>query len=309
MGRVEGSQSLAGRFLFESPAQRAGVAEVLLYDIDDTVEEVRAIHASGLRGGIVLPVDGDENGLSPIYYTDYEPLWSVCEDLGVPVHRHARAPGAPVSPRTGPGGVAIGIAEVAFWDHRALSHIIFSGVLERHPGLRFVFTETGVGWLPAELARLDGIYARSRLPKEDIGLSGFLCDALAELTMNPSDYFARNCWVGASLLTPSEVMLRDQVGVSKMMWGWDYPHAEGTFPYTRAAYQLLFGALTDEEIRAMLAGTAADLYDFDLAALQPIADRIGPTLTDIRTPLTGVPNSPSPTFLEGFHDLGPALGR
>ena len=210
-------------FCSESPAQRAGVAEVLLYDIDDTVEEVRAIHASGLRGGIVLPVDGDENGLSPIYYTDYEPLWGVCEDLGVPVHRHARAPGARYHRARVPGGVAIGIAEVAFWDHRALSHIVFSGVLERHPGLRFVFTETGVGWLPAELARLDGIYARSQLPKEDIGLSGFLCDALAELTMNPSGYFARNCWVGASLLTPSEGLFRDQVGVSKMMWGWDFP--------------------------------------------------------------------------------------
>ena len=49
----------------------------------------------------------------------------------------------------------------------------FSRVLERHPGLRFVFTETGVGWLPAELARLDGIYNLSRLPREDIGLSGF----------------------------------------------------------------------------------------------------------------------------------------
>src|SRR5690606_15878646 len=102
----------------------------------------------------------------------------------------------------------------------------------------------------------------------------FLVDALAELTMSPSEYFARNIWVGASLLTPSEMTARDQVGVSKLMWGQDYPHAEGTFPYSRQAYQLLLGDLQDDEIRMMLGETAAEVYGFDLAALQPLADRV-----------------------------------
>jgi predicted TIM-barrel fold metal-dependent hydrolase len=297
-------------FCSEHPERRAGVAEILLYDIDDSVKEVRAIHAAGLRGGVVLPVDGAEDGLAPVYYTDYEPLWSVCEELGVPVHRHARAPGNPVSRRTGPGGIAIGLAELAFWDHRALSHIIFSGVLERHPQLRFVFTETGAGWLPPELARLDAFYAASRMGKNS-GIQAFLVDALAELTMSPSEYFARNIWVGASLLTPSEMKVREEVGVSKLMWGQDYPHAEGTFPYTRAAYQLLLGDLPDNEIRMMLSETAAEIYNFDLEALQPIADRVGPTLDEIHAPLTSLPSYPadtvSPTFLED--DAYSAVGR
>jgi predicted TIM-barrel fold metal-dependent hydrolase len=289
-------------FCSEHPAQRAGVAEILLYDVDDAVEEVKAICAAGLRGGVVLPVDGGEDGLTPLYFTDYEPLWNVCEDLGVPVHRHARATGSPVSPRTGPGGVAIGVAEVSFWDYRALSHLIFSGVVERHPRLRFVFTETGVAWIVGELARLDAIYAQSRMDKKVLGGGAFLADALAELTMSPSEYFARNFWVGASLLTRSEIKVRDKVGVSRMMWGGDYPHSEGTFPYSRSAYQLLLGDLGDDEIRSILAGTAAELYDFDLGALQPIAERVGPTLEEIRCPITKLPSFPADTRAITFSD-------
>lgn len=284
-------------FCAEYSLQRAGVAEILLYDVEEAIEETRTTRAAGLRGGIVLPVDGDENGLTPLYYTDYEPLWDVCEELDVPVHRHARAPGSPVSARTGPGGVAIGMAETAFWDHRALAHIILSGVLERHPNLKFVFTETGMGWIPGELAKLDALFAQSRMPKESLGLGAFMCDALAELTMTPSEYFARNVWVGTSLMTTHEVTLREEVGMARLMWGQDYPHAEGSFPYSREAYRLLFSSLTDDEIRSILSEVAADVYNFDLQALQRIADRVGPTLDEIRTELLDVPNSPSVTFM------------
>jgi hypothetical protein len=92
------------------------------------------------------------------------------------------------------------------------------------------------------------------------------------------------------------------------MWGWDYPHAEGTFPYSREAYRLLFADLTDDEIRAILGGTAAEVYGFDVAALQPIADRIGPTLEEIRTPLDSLPHSDSTTFLQ-YDDPTELIGR
>src|SRR3712207_9293504 len=48
-----------------------------------------------------------------------------------------------------------------WWAHRALWHLIYSGVMERHPSLQFVFTEQGTAWLPEELTRLD--YYRGRL--------------------------------------------------------------------------------------------------------------------------------------------------
>ena len=50
--------------------------------------------------------------------------------------------------------------------------------------------------------------------------------------LKPSEYFTRNFWVGASFLRSSESSLRYEVGVDRIMWGADYPHSEGTYPYT-----------------------------------------------------------------------------
>ena len=52
--------------------------------------------------------------------------------------------------------------EVTWWAHRALWHLMFSGVFERHPNLQFVLTETGTGWVPEKLRELDSFYDRMK---------------------------------------------------------------------------------------------------------------------------------------------------
>ena len=74
------------------------------------------------------------------------------------------------------------------------------------------------------------------------------------------------------------------------MWGSDYPHDEGTGPYTREApapgVQRQVG---EAELRDILAGNAAKLYDFDLEALKPLAEQYGPTVEELSTPLDALP--------------------
>jgi hypothetical protein len=83
-----------------------------------------------------------------------------------------------------------------------------------------------------------------------------------------------------------DIAHRHDVGVDRMMWGADFPHHEGTHPYSREALRLNFSGLPDEEIRLMTSGTAMGVYGFDAVALQPVADRIGPTLEEIKVPLS-----------------------
>ena len=71
--------------------------------------------------------------------------------------------------------------------------------------------------------------------------------------------------------------LRHAIGLEKLMWGSDYPHDEGTFPYSREALRNAFAGLPHEEIAAILGGNAARVYGFDLAALDAVAARVGPT--------------------------------
>jgi hypothetical protein len=73
-----------------------------------------------------------------------------------------------------------------------------------------------------------------------------------------------------------EAELRHQTGLGCLMWGSDYPHPEGTWPYTREQMVETFAGLPEAEIAAMLGGNAAAFYGFDAARLAPLVARIGP---------------------------------
>ena len=70
--------------------------------------------------------------------------------------------------------------------------------------------------------------------------------------------------------------MRHAIGLANIMWGSDFPHPEGTWPETRRHMIDTLRGVPDDELSAMLGGNAARVYGFDLAALAPIADRIGP---------------------------------
>jgi predicted TIM-barrel fold metal-dependent hydrolase len=73
-----------------------------------------------------------------------------------------------------------------------------------------------------------------------------------------------------------EVEMRHQIGVEFIMWGSDYPHAEGTWPRTRETLAEVFCGVPDTELEAMLGGNAARFYGFDPERLRSLADRVGP---------------------------------
>ena len=89
------------------------------------------------------------------------------------------------------------------------------------------------------------------------------------------------------------------LGIERMMWGSDYPHNEGTGPYTREHLRQLFCDWDPDDLQQVLASTAAELYAFDLDALAPLARRYGPTVHEIAQPLTELPEKPNEALLKG----------
>jgi hypothetical protein len=73
------------------------------------------------------------------------------------------------------------------------------------------------------------------------------------------------------------------------MWGSDYPHTEGTFPFTREALRWTFGGIDTAEVAAMLGGNAARVYGFDLEALAPVVARVGPEVDAVAEILDEAP--------------------
>ncbi len=277
-----------------APDRRAGIAQVFLNNVDDAVAEVRWAKEAGLRGGILVPnIPPDHPDIAPIYDPIYDPLWSVCEELDMPVNSHSGTG----LPKYGdyPAATVLWVIETPFFAHRPLWFMIMGGVLERHPKLKFVMTEGGASWVPTQLRQLDGLHMAMQMGRT--GEVGF--DPAAALPMKPSEYFARNCFIGCSFPSPREGEARTKIGLGNFMWGSDYPHHEGSTPFSKESLRRAFHAVEPAELHSIFAETPAKVYGFDLDKLAPIAANVGPTVAEIHEPFEGVPaGATSPCFFQ-----------
>jgi predicted TIM-barrel fold metal-dependent hydrolase len=110
------------------------------------------------------------------------------------------------------------------------------------------------------------------------------------VSRRPSEYFGSNIFVGASTPSREEIERRHEIGVEAFLWGNDFPHPEGTWPHTRESIHDTFFDVPESEARRMLGGNAAAVYRFDVAALSPLAEKIGPTLEDVHSPEVSAAN-------------------
>jgi predicted TIM-barrel fold metal-dependent hydrolase len=277
----------------EYPERRAGIGQIFLNDVDEAIADVRWIKEHNLRGGILVPsVPPDAKHIDPLYSQRYDPLWAVCEELGVVVNSHAGSGQPDYGKHMAVPFVML--TEIPFFTHRTLVHMLVSGVFERYPDLRFVLTEQGATWIPTTLHQLDGFHQEMTRTGR-IGELRFDVDNM--LPLLPSEYFARNCWLGASFPSPAEVGVLDSIALERFMWGSDYPHKEGTYPYTRESLRRSFHGMPEADLRKVFAQNIAQVYDFDLDKLAPIAARVGPTPAELAVPLDESPaDSVSPAF-------------
>jgi predicted TIM-barrel fold metal-dependent hydrolase len=271
-------------FCADAPGRRAGIAQIFLDDVEAAIEEVRWAKEAGLMG-VLLPGDHTLK-MANLYYPWYDPLWEVCADLDIPVHRH----GVTQCESAAEGGDAapwIASLEAAFYHTRAIPHMLLAGVFERYPNLKFVTTEALVtAGLPRFLGTLDGMYEAAR---DGLTFDAQSMTAASKLNRAPSEYFASNCYLGG----PLDLRASYNAGTPNVMFGADLPHGEGTSPYTSEALRCMLAGLSEDTVRNITSLTAAQVYGFDLDLLAKVAARIGPTYEEINSPL---PASEWPAF-------------
>ena len=216
-----------------------------------TAAEIRRCQSLGLRG-IELPVT--EN-MRPLWHPDWEPLWDAAEETGLPVHMHTIGGHADTSFVKGREQYLRWLAthitcfQLSMATH--VSAIIFSGALERHPGVRVVIGESGLGWIPYLLERMDYEW-------EDQFQN-------LDLRMKPSEYWQRQMY---ATFQQDEVGLEmiDRLGRDNVMWGSDFPHPDGLWPDSREFLSRMFDPLPAELRRKITYETAARLYGFPRTA-------------------------------------------
>jgi len=281
-------------FCSEAPLRRRGLLQILPNDLDDAIAEIRWAKETGVVGGVMIPAIPPNHPVGPFFDPRYDPLWATCAELDVPVHQH-QGTGSPEVGRDLPAGQAVFFAELDLWTKRTLLHLVMGGVFERHPHLKVVWTEMwGIRWALEELDQIEKrlVNVQSRYAGDARVLnysSTFGSDVVDGLSLKPREYFARNCYLGASMLPRRDVRYRHALGVDRIMWGDDFPHDEGTTGHTPEGLRATLFDVPVEECRQMLAGVAAGVYHFDLPALTPIAARVGPAVSEVHTPLDELP--------------------
>lgn len=286
-------------FCEAKPGQRAGVGQIFLNDVDDAVEDALWIKENGLRGGVLLPnVAPDVKWVQPLYDPIYDPLWQTLQDNDIPCTLH----GGTGSPNYGKFAATptLMIAEIGFYGLRPFVHMLLSGVFERFPKLKFVLTENAAGGLPDLLVQLDNVV--SKIQSGSIGELKYREED--KLNMLASEYFAQNCYIGASMPGPNDLLVRNILPEDRVMWGNDYPHDEGSLPFSRESLRLALAGMDEPERRRILSENAAKLYGFDLDFLDTLGAQHGPTVAELAEPLTELPDEPNMALLNGAKQAG-----
>ena len=261
-------------FCAACPERRAGIALVpIVHDIEAGLAEIRRVKESGLHGGIMIPT----RWMDKAAYHDpvYDPVWELCADLDLPVHTHSGSGPTDLGMNT---PVSIYSWEAWWWAGRPLWVMLLGGVFERHPRLKFVCTENAAWWVAELLRTADFTWEGAQHATQKFGVEVFR----AGLTMKPSEYMARNCWLGVGLSTPYDGQRAHEIGIGNLMWGTDFPHPEGTWPHTRTRLHEYLIELTPDEIERVVGRNALEVYThFDPATVEAIAARIGPPVVAI----------------------------
>jgi predicted TIM-barrel fold metal-dependent hydrolase len=224
---AEFNRSAPGRFF--------GLGCIVNHDARVAADMARECAELGLRGVIFIPW----GAAMPVWHSMWEPLWSEAEECGLVVSFHAFEGGRTTvgyEYRGNPSAVIIGSWTVVAPMHidEVLVSLILSGVCERHPRLRFVLGEAGIGWIPYVLERLDDTY-QERLA-EDL-----------QLSLLPSEYFRRQIY-STFQKDIHGVRAMAEIAPDNVMWGSDYPHRDGTFPFSAEALDTQFRGI-DASIR------------------------------------------------------------
>jgi predicted TIM-barrel fold metal-dependent hydrolase len=226
-------------------------AAVPIWDIHASVRELERAHDQlGLTGFVIS--DAPENwGLPTLCDPYYDPLWSVAQERGLPVNFHIGGgfhPGAPWQGRGRPGALACTSSLVWMSNLRCITNLIFSGLLDRFPALKFVSVESGIGWLPFQLDLCEYQYDEN---------------AITHLELRPTEYFRRQIYASYWFEHDAEAVIRE-LGADNIMFETDFPHPTCLYPSVREKVQQTLGGLGEEIQRKVLYQNAARVYQLDV---------------------------------------------
>lgn len=209
---------------------------------EDAVAELHRCLKLGHRGALLAAHEADIGDPS------WDLLWAAAAEADVPISFHIGKGAARVDPMKLGWQIAAFAAVAPMQLDEPLAVMVYSGALERNPGLKLVLAESGVGWLPYMVARMDETFEKHCVPKPDVSIK-----------TKPSELFARQVYATFEE-EPFGPELIPLLGPENFMWACDYPHPDSTWPESRKAIQHALGKLSPEAVRMVTSDNCKKLY-------------------------------------------------
>ena len=199
---------------------------------EEAVAELMRVAEFGLPTGVIFDWVGAPE---PVLHQMWEPVWAAAAETGLPVNLHANPSGG--SRQIGVGVTGRGAAQpgpddglpTSRWGAMAelMSAVVFSGICDRHPGVRFVLEEAGVGWVPFLFWRFDREYdfggPSTRVFKPDIPLSD-----------KPSEFVKRQVFFTFEVEEEGGFRRVPEMGLRNFLWASDFPGLDSPWPHSKA---------------------------------------------------------------------------
>ncbi|MGE3619181.1 MAG: amidohydrolase family protein [Acidimicrobiia bacterium] len=219
-----------------APEMYVPMAIVQLWDPVAAAAEIERNLDRGFKA-IAIPEETSHLGLPSYWDPVWDPIWSTCEQAGVPVCMHIASSGwQPFKPPEAGDDLLIALGFVPTITHAV--GMAFGPVPRKFPDIKLVYSEGGIGWVPVTLERADSRY---ELHKSWSGADD----------LSPSEVFRRNMWF---CMMPDEqygLRNRHDVGLDRIFWETDYPHANCPWPGTQAMVREMLDGVPEHEARAI----------------------------------------------------------
>jgi predicted TIM-barrel fold metal-dependent hydrolase len=272
----------------------APAAPIPMSDIDDAVVEIERVAAAGFRA-VLLPATPPK----PYYSLDFDPVWATIQANGMHVFFHTQTGGVKVNdpeavtlkivmesaaqvnqPMTEKVAAKRMVTQCVYGPmapQTLMCQLIGGGVAERFPGLHFFLIEFNAHWLASLMGSMDkcwitgigqdsdwwlGYWDNNRPATDQPNMAQlFKLNEKWPYPLLPSEYVRRQFHVQFQD-DPVAVACRHITGISTIVWGNDYPHAEGTFRGSRKLLATQLGDLPADERKAIVGGTLGGLLGF-----------------------------------------------
>ena len=247
------------------------VAYLPMRDIDETIGLLRQAAGLGFRSANIpafpqapsgfstssmvkaieqgkgAALTGDPTGGRQYSDPDFDRLWAEFSDLDmtITIHLGGRIPRFGEKDHFLPDMVMSKLAMA-----EPIGVLIFSGVFQRFPKLRFATVESGVGWFAFAAEYMDRTWEKQRFWTE------------SKLTEKPSFYMDRNVF-GSFINDRVGILNRGEPGGRNIMWSSDYPHSETTFPHSLEVIARDFAGVPEADVREIVCDRARRVYAVD----------------------------------------------